>query len=77
MQTFPNRIYEKSKDLERISSLQRFIIIAKVFPSLFVKFIIVVIWEIFYTLRACFYLIVPPPLIDIRGQLAAVSVMLF
>lgn len=77
MCTFHTRTYEKSKELEKISSLQRFIIILKVFPILFAKFVIVILLEIFYTLRTCFYWIVPPPMIDIRGQLAAVSVMQF
>lgn len=77
MCTFHTKTYEKSKELQKISPLQRFIMIAKVFPILFAKFLIVVFLEIFYTLRAGFYWIVPPPMIDIRGQLAAVSVMLF
>lgn len=71
--SFQNQGYEKSNDLEEISPLQRFLTVLKVLPNLLVKGLFVILLEVYFTLRAPFYYFVPPPLNEIRGQLAVVT----
>lgn len=74
LHSFHKRNYDKSADLERVSSLQQFFIILKVLPRFIVKVLYVVVAELYFSLVAPIYhYFVPEELADIRGQLAAVS----
>lgn len=74
LHSFHTRNYDKSADLERVSSLQQFFIILKVLPRFIVKALFVLAAELYYTwLAPIYHYFVPVKLADIRGQLAAVS----
>lgn len=73
--SFHTRTYEKSADIEEQTLQQRFITLAPVIPILIGKLFIVLCALIFELFKQIFYCFVPQPLTNIRGQLAAVSVI--
>lgn len=74
LHSFHKHKYDKSADLERVSTLQQFFIILKVLPRFIVKVLYVVVAELYYSIVAPIYhCFVPEELADIHGQLAAVS----
>lgn len=74
LHSFHTRNYDKSADLERVSSLQQFFIILKVLPRFIVKVLFVLVAEIYYSyLAPIYHYFVPEELANIHGQLAAVS----
>lgn len=74
--TFHTRSYEAAGDLRHSFSSNRTLMMVKLAPIFIVKTLIVIVLELFYLLLAVFHLIVPKKLKDIRGQLAAVGVIL-
>lgn len=75
LHSFHKRQYNKSADLEKLTRWQRFVLLMKVLPRLIVKIVIVVIAEIYYTLIRPIYRFFVPKAMNIRGQVAVVSVI--
>lgn len=73
IQGFASKSYEIAQKVPELTIAQHANIIFVVVPGILVKTVICIVVSLFYILRSLFYLIVPKPLKDIRGQLAVVS----
>lgn len=71
--TFHTRSYDKAKEIEPPSPVQRAIVILKLLPSFIVKVLIIIVLELYYRLLPIVQFFVPKKLIDIQGHLAVVS----
>lgn len=71
------RPYDKSDNFEDPKLWELAIAIAKELPMLILRFLILGVALIFELLEQIFFWFLPRPLKNIRGQLAAVSAMMF
>lgn len=71
--SFHTRNYDKASKFNVASPLQRILTLLPLLPSIIAKTLLVVLLEIFFVLLELFHLIVPKPMKNIRGQLAAVG----
>lgn len=71
-----NQKYEKSAEVKE-APIRRAFVLLSLAPMFLVKLTIVILCQIYYSLLAIVYLVLPRSLKDIRGQLAVVGAIWF
>lgn len=70
---FQSKSYVKAEKMPELTIIQNIQLYFGTVPLIILKTIFIFIIAVFYLVRWIFYLIVPKPMKNIRGQLAAVS----